>query len=97
MTGRDALEFIAVGAAAVQVGTASFMRPRAAIEVLEEMESVLRARGVRRLADFRGSLSFQDAEEDAAGEAKQAGGATRRVVYGSGTPAGRAARRVAKS
>ena len=30
MTGRDALEFIAVGAAAVQVGTASFIRPRAA-------------------------------------------------------------------
>src|SRR5439155_1023047 len=45
MTGRDALEFIAVGAAAVQVGTATFVRPRAALEVLEELRALLAARG----------------------------------------------------
>jgi dihydroorotate dehydrogenase (NAD+) catalytic subunit len=56
MTGRDALEFIAVGATAVQVGTASFIRPAAAAEVLEEMAALLAARGIRRLEDFRGCL-----------------------------------------
>jgi dihydroorotate dehydrogenase (NAD+) catalytic subunit len=55
MSGLDALEFLAVGAAAVQVGTATFLRPRAAVEVLEEMAAWLEARGVRRLADWAGS------------------------------------------
>jgi dihydroorotate dehydrogenase (NAD+) catalytic subunit len=56
MSGRDALEFIAVGAAAVQVGTLSFIRPRGATDVLEELTAFLGRRGVRRLADWRGSL-----------------------------------------
>jgi dihydroorotate dehydrogenase (NAD+) catalytic subunit len=53
-SGRDALEFIAVGAAAVQVGTASFVRPRAAEEVLDDMRDWLSGHGWRRLSDFRG-------------------------------------------
>jgi dihydroorotate dehydrogenase (NAD+) catalytic subunit len=56
MNGRDALEFIAVGAAAVQVGTASFIHPRASLDVLEEMERWLAARGIRRRADWGGVL-----------------------------------------
>ena len=56
MNGRDALEFVAVGATAVQVGTASFMRPRAAAEVLDEMTAILDELGVRRLIDWRGVL-----------------------------------------
>jgi dihydroorotate dehydrogenase (NAD+) catalytic subunit len=56
MNGRDALEFLAVGASAVQVGTLSFIRPRGAAEVLEEMTAFLEARGVRRLSDWRGGL-----------------------------------------
>jgi len=57
MNGRDALEFIAVGAAAVQIGTVSFIRPRAALEALDEMASFLRERGVKRLEDWRGVLA----------------------------------------
>jgi len=57
MRGRDALEFIGVGAAAVQVGTLSFVRPRGAAEVLDEMVAWLVERGVRRLDDWRGSLA----------------------------------------
>ena len=57
LTGRDALEFLAVGATAVQVGTASFLRPSASIEVLEEMTALLSARGVRSLEDWRGKLA----------------------------------------
>ncbi len=57
MTGRDALEFLAAGAAAVQVGTASFLRPHAALDVLEELGSLLRACGVRSLADWRAAFA----------------------------------------
>jgi dihydroorotate dehydrogenase (NAD+) catalytic subunit len=56
LTGLDALEFIAVGAAAVQVGTASFIRPRASLDVLEDMTAWLSARGITKLDDWRGSL-----------------------------------------
>ncbi|MBI1795623.1 MAG: dihydroorotate dehydrogenase [Candidatus Eisenbacteria bacterium] len=56
MSGRDALEFIAVGATAVQVGTASFIRPRAAAEVVDGMRAFLAARGIRRIAEWRGRL-----------------------------------------
>ena len=56
MNVRDALEFMAIGAAAIQVGTASFIRPAAAAEVLAGMREFLAARGIRRLASWRGSL-----------------------------------------
>ena len=54
MTAVDALEFLAVGAAAVQIGTANFVRPRASIEILEAMRAWLVEHGVRRLEAFRG-------------------------------------------
>ncbi len=57
MNGRDALEFIAVGATAVQVGTVSFVRPRAALDVLEELGALLAERGIGRLTDWRGVLA----------------------------------------
>ena len=57
MNGRDALEFIAAGATAVQVGTASFLRPRAALGVLEEMRQLLCTRGVPSLAAWRESFA----------------------------------------
>lgn len=57
MNGRDALEFLAVGATAVQVGTASFVRPRASIEVLDELTAMLAARKVRSLESWRGGLA----------------------------------------
>ncbi len=57
MSGRDALEFIAAGAAAVQVGTASFLRPRAALGVLEELQRMLRDRKVASLAAWRASFA----------------------------------------
>lgn len=66
MSGRDALEFIAVGAAAVQVGTASFVRPRAAEEVLDEMRSWLATHGWRKLSEFRGAALGERAEPAAA-------------------------------
>jgi dihydroorotate dehydrogenase (NAD+) catalytic subunit len=70
LTGRDALEFLAVGAAAVQVGTASFMRPGAALDVLEEMTEWLTAHGVRKLRDWHPSLAAHRAESNGRGAAE---------------------------
>ena len=56
-SGRDALEFLAVGARAVQVGTATFVRPRASVEVLGEMSAFLAARGVKKVTDWIGVLA----------------------------------------
>lgn len=52
--GRDALEFLAVGATAVQVGTVTFVRPRAAAETLEEIGAFLKARGMKRVGEWIG-------------------------------------------
>ena len=67
MNGRDALEFIAVGATAVQVGTASFIRPRAAAQVVEEMARLLAERGIRRIEAWRGCLEPAASPAPAAG------------------------------
>ncbi|MEK7772943.1 MAG: dihydroorotate dehydrogenase [Deltaproteobacteria bacterium] len=42
MNGRDALEFILAGATAVQVGTANFIEPDAAIKVVEGIEDYVK-------------------------------------------------------
>jgi dihydroorotate dehydrogenase (NAD+) catalytic subunit len=62
MNGRDALEFIAVGAAAVQIGTASFVHPRASQTVAEEMHAWLAAHGVRSVSEWRGCLAGEEAQ-----------------------------------
>jgi len=49
-TGRDALELVAAGAGAVQVGTATFNDPRAPVRVLAELESLLEAKGYAAFA-----------------------------------------------
>ncbi len=41
MTGKDALEFLMVGAKAVQVGTANFINPRACADIVNEMNGWL--------------------------------------------------------
>jgi dihydroorotate dehydrogenase (NAD+) catalytic subunit len=75
MSGRDALEFIAVGAAAVQVGTASFVKPSASADVLQEMIAFLAARGVKRVEDWRGRLAGGTAVEPRNGRQARRGGA----------------------
>jgi dihydroorotate dehydrogenase (NAD+) catalytic subunit len=56
MDATDALEFICVGAGAVQLGTANFINPACAIAVLDGMKEYLAARGVTRVADFVGTF-----------------------------------------
>ena len=53
---RDALEFMVVGARAVQVGTASFVNPRATLDILEGMKGFCQERGITRIEDIIGTL-----------------------------------------
>ena len=53
-TGADALEFVAAGASAVQVGTAVFGDPHAPTRVLRELAEELASRGISKLTDAVG-------------------------------------------
>lgn len=53
-TWRDAVEFIMAGAAAVQVGTATFANPFAMKEIVEGLEAFMKRKGYKTIADFRG-------------------------------------------
>jgi len=55
-SGDDALEFLLVGARAVQVGTASFTDPRATERIAADVTAGLRRRGCRDIRDWIGSL-----------------------------------------
>jgi dihydroorotate dehydrogenase (NAD+) catalytic subunit len=54
MSGADAVELLMAGADAVQVGTATFRDPRAAVRILAELERWCSRRGVRRVSELRG-------------------------------------------
>ncbi len=56
MSGADALEFMVAGARAVQVGTANFVEPAAAVRIVEEMRAWCDAHGVSRVSDVVGTL-----------------------------------------
>ena len=55
-TAEDALKFLLCGATAVQVGTASYLEPRACLEVAEGMREWCEAHGVARVRDLIGAL-----------------------------------------
>ncbi len=55
---EDILEFILVGAHAVQVGTANFIRPDFSFTVVEELQALCQEYGIEDLAQFRGSLAI---------------------------------------
>ena len=55
-TAEDVLEFILVGATAVQVGTANFMRPDTAFRLVKDSEALARDLNLACWADLRGQL-----------------------------------------
>jgi dihydroorotate dehydrogenase (NAD+) catalytic subunit len=56
-TARDALEFLLVGARAVQVGTANFLDPSASVKILEGIEGYLAEKGIPDVNDLVGAIS----------------------------------------
>ena len=56
-SGRDAFEMILAGASAVSVGTATFGNPRAAIDIQQELGSILEEKGFTSLRSAVGFLA----------------------------------------
>ncbi len=54
-TASDAIEFIMAGASAVQVGTASFINPRASLDILEGIEKFMQKEGIEDIAELIGA------------------------------------------
>ncbi len=53
---RDAMEFLMVGARAVQVGTAHFINPHAAVDIVDGMEKYFMEHNIRDVNEFIGTL-----------------------------------------
>jgi dihydroorotate dehydrogenase (NAD+) catalytic subunit len=56
-TGEDAVEFLLAGASAVAVGTANFMNPRAALNVIEGIKEYMAEYGVSDVRELTGALA----------------------------------------
>ena len=61
---RDALQFLLAGASAVQVGTATFTNPRAALDVLDGLEGYLKENGIARITDLIGAAQPRPANKE---------------------------------
>lgn len=53
-TWQDALEFIMAGAAVIQVGTASFMKPSIAMDIIDGLEKYLEGQNIGNISELRG-------------------------------------------
>ncbi|OIN95287.1 MAG: dihydroorotate dehydrogenase B catalytic subunit [Deltaproteobacteria bacterium CG1_02_45_11] len=58
ITAEDALEFLIVGAAAVQVGTANFINPQAATDIIDGIEAFLEKKHIQKVIDLVGTLEI---------------------------------------
>ncbi|MEN6331037.1 MAG: dihydroorotate dehydrogenase [Smithella sp.] len=57
MTASDALEFMVLGARAVQVGTANFVNPRATTDILEGMQDYLKYNNIKDVNEVIGTFN----------------------------------------
>jgi dihydroorotate dehydrogenase (NAD+) catalytic subunit len=57
VTGEDAMEFILAGASAVAVGTANFINPRATLDVIAGIESLMLEQGTSDIKDLIGKVA----------------------------------------
>jgi len=56
MTAEDALEFLILGAKAVQIGTANFINPHATIDILEGIRSYLQSNQIKDVKQILGTF-----------------------------------------
>ena len=52
----DAIEFIMVGAVAIQVGTANFIKPDICIDIISGIEEYMTREGIKNLSEIRGII-----------------------------------------
>ncbi|NSW93350.1 MAG: dihydroorotate dehydrogenase, partial [Bacteroidales bacterium] len=57
MTATDAIEFILAGASAIEVGTASFIDPRASVRIIEGIEAYMQRKGFSDITEIKGLLT----------------------------------------
>jgi dihydroorotate dehydrogenase (NAD+) catalytic subunit len=55
-TAEDAIEYMLAGASAVQVGTATFLRPRAMLDVLDGVTAYCERKGLARVDTLIGAV-----------------------------------------
>jgi dihydroorotate dehydrogenase (NAD+) catalytic subunit len=60
MDATDALEFLTVGARAVQIGTANFVNPRVTEEIVEGLASYLTENNLTDITQIIGSLRINN-------------------------------------
>ncbi|WP_251861102.1 dihydroorotate dehydrogenase [Clostridium sp. Marseille-Q2269] len=53
---KDVIEFIMAGATAVQIGNANFMKPYAAINIINDLEKYMKEEGIQTLEEIRGII-----------------------------------------
>lgn len=56
MTYEDAIEYIMVGATAIQVGTANLVNPRSIIEIIDGIENFMTRENIKSLDEIRGII-----------------------------------------
>lgn len=56
MNARDAIEFLIVGAKAVQVGTANFLNPGVTADIIDDIERFMSENGIGDINDLTGTL-----------------------------------------
>ncbi|CAN5307425.1 dihydroorotate dehydrogenase [soil metagenome] len=62
-TTEDAVEYLLAGAAAVQVGTASFVQPAAMITIIDGLTKFCERRDIARVADLIGAVLNEESDE----------------------------------
>jgi dihydroorotate dehydrogenase (NAD+) catalytic subunit len=66
--GEDAIEFLMAGASAVQVGTATFVNPRAPLDIAEAIEELMRQQQVEDVSEVIGAALPAPREREAGGD-----------------------------
>jgi len=59
----DVVEYMLAGAAAVQVGTKTFLNPTAMLTIIEELEALCAAKGINSVSEFTGAVVVEPEEE----------------------------------
>jgi dihydroorotate dehydrogenase (NAD+) catalytic subunit len=57
-TGKDVLEYILVGAAAVQTGTVNMVEPCASVRIIDEIEHLMKELQIKNLNEIKGALKI---------------------------------------
>ena len=61
---EDAIEFLLVGAKAIQVGTANFINPPITLEIIDGLKDYLRQRGLADINEIIGTLEIPEGSPD---------------------------------